>query len=68
MNEYKREINRLATELHNFKRMYFEQKRREALAKEKEMEIFSELSPNTMQKSNRETTKTRFVGGGFAIK
>jgi len=35
VNEYKFEIERLSSELHDIKRKYFEQKRREALAKEK---------------------------------
>ena len=69
MNEYKREIDRLATELHDFKRKYFEQKRREAAAKEKEIELFSELDPNSLIRATAiDPPKTRFVGGGFAIK
>ena len=70
MNEYKREIDKLANELHNFKRKYFEQKRRETLAKEKELDLLSELAPSTLIKpfNHSNATKTRFVGGGFAIK
>jgi len=71
VNEYKREIEKLATELHNFKRKYFEQKRREALAKEKELDLLSELAPSTLIKPFKDhsnASKTRFVGGGFAIK
>jgi hypothetical protein len=37
MNEYKREIENLEAELLNFKRKYFEQKKRETL-KEKELD------------------------------
>ncbi len=69
MNEYKREIDKLSTELNNYKRKYFEQKRREAIAQEKEMGILSELSlDNDVKQNNRDTTKTRFLGGGFAVK
>lgn len=59
----------MSTELNDYKRKYFEQKRREALAQEKEMEIMSELSlDNDVKPNNRDTTKTRFLGGGFAVK
>jgi len=58
VNEYKREIDRLTAELHNFKKKYFEQKLRE-------VEREPVIKP-MRDKSN--TTKTRFVGGGFAIK
>mmetsp|Transcript_3692 Transcript_3692/g.7843 ORF Transcript_3692/g.7843 Transcript_3692/m.7843 type:complete len:888 (+) Transcript_3692:263-2926(+) len=69
VNEYKREIDKMSTELNDYKRKYFEQKRREALAQEKEMEIMSELSlDNDVKPNNRDTTKTRFLGGGFAVK
>ncbi len=70
MNEYKREIDKLATELHNFKRKYFEQKRRETLAKEKELDLLSALAPSRTIKPGpfNNPNKTRFVGGGFAIK
>ena len=71
MNEYKREIDKLATELHNFKRKYFEQKRRETLAREKELDLLSGLAPSTLIKPFKDQSsaaKTRFVGGGFAIK
>jgi len=46
MNEYKREIENLEAELLNFKRKYFEQKKRETL-KEKELDLLSELAPST---------------------
>ena len=51
----------LQLELQSAKRKYFEQKRRETLAKEKE----PELAPST---SKPFKDQTRFVGGGFAIK
>jgi len=71
VNEYKREIEKLSTELHNTKRKYFEQKRRETLAKEKELDLLSEFAPSTLIKPFRDqsnASKTRFMGGGFAIK
>lgn len=77
-NEYKQEIDRLNNELHCLKHKYFEQKRKEALAKEKELNWIAENSlTGYMEKSITENTpgtevlgprKTRFVGGGFAVK
>jgi len=69
VHEYKREIETLATELIQYKRMYFEQKRKESQAKEKELNLLSECSPSTLVKPFKDqSNKTRFVGGGFAIK
>ena len=59
-----REIEKQAAELHNFKRKYYALARREALAKEKELDLLSEAPPFNDSNAN----KTRFVGGGFAIK
>lgn len=68
MNEYKREIERLSTELHSFKQKYFEQKRREAKAKDNILDLSSEDNLTRSTKDQYNTKKTRFVGGGFAIK
>ena len=61
VNEYKQQMDLLQSELQSAKRKYFEQKRRETLAKENE----PELAPST---SKPFKDQTRFVGGGFAIK
>lgn len=66
VNEYKVEMERMSTELLNFKRKYFEQKKRET-----DMLSLSELAPSTTIKPFKDDVakaKTRFVGGGFAIK
>ena len=42
VDEYKREVDSVTAELQSFKRKYFELRRREALAKEKELEFMSE--------------------------
>ena len=69
MNEYKQQMDLLQSELQSAKRKYFEQKRRETLAKEKELDLLSELAPRTFSKPFKDqSNKTRFVGGGFAIK
>lgn len=75
VNEYKGEIDRLTRELHDMKCKFYEQKRREAMAKEKEMKLFS--GENRLSSPERQArqqaveaaaSKTRYTGGGFAIK
>ena len=68
VNEYKQQMDLLQSELQSAKRKYFEQKRRETLAKEKELDLLSELAPRTSKPFKDQSNKTRFVGGGFAIK
>ena len=67
VNEYKREIDRLATELLSFKKKYFEVKRRE-VERDRELEELSAGSVTKPMRDQSNVTKTRFVGGGFAIK
>mmetsp|Transcript_11726 Transcript_11726/g.15306 ORF Transcript_11726/g.15306 Transcript_11726/m.15306 type:complete len:887 (-) Transcript_11726:297-2957(-) len=68
VNEYKYEIERLNRELQDVKRKYFEQKRRDQMAREMQEEeaAFSRLQK--MQASKAKSSTTRFTGGGFAIK
>lgn len=70
VDEYKREVESVTFELQTFKRKYFELRRREALAKEKELEFMSEstCSRPFRDQSNQPAARDRFVGGGFAIK
>lgn len=77
-NEYKQEIDRLNNELHTLKQKYFEQKRKEALEKEKNLNWLvannlteyaeNTIPENTLGPESLGPQKTRFVGGGFAIK
>lgn len=67
VNEYKREIDRLAHELLDFKRKYFEVKQRE-VERERELDELAAGSIIKPMSDRSNTAKTRFVGGGFAIK
>ncbi len=61
MNEYKFEIERLTRELQDVKRRYYEQKRREQLAKsatDRDAKGFPIQQPAGGQ---------RFTGGGFSL-
>lgn len=42
VNEYKKEIDRLNNELHDLKHKFFEQKKKEASSKEKELQWLAE--------------------------
>ena len=69
VNEYKYEIERLTRELQDVKRKYYEQKRRETLAREMEEEenILGKSQARSQAQAAQNAT-TRFTGGGFAIK
>ncbi|GMH58573.1 hypothetical protein TL16_g02641 [Triparma laevis f. inornata] len=68
-SEYKYEIERLTRELQDVKRKFYEQKRREALAREmEEEENVLGRSQARKQVENAQKSTTRFTGGGFAIK
>ena len=67
--EYKYEIERLTRELQDVKRKFYEQKRREALAREmEEEENVLGRSQARAQVAAAQNSTTRFAGGGFAIK
>ncbi|GMI43157.1 hypothetical protein TrCOL_g9754 [Triparma columacea] len=69
VNEYKYEIERLTRELQDVKRKYYEQKRRETLAREmEEEENILGKSQARSQAAAAQNATTRFTGGGFAIK
>jgi len=71
VKEAKQEAEELAIELHNTKKRYFEErKRNQTLVKENELGLLSELSPSTLIKplKDQSNNRTRFLGGGFAIK
>ena len=69
VNEYKYEIERLTRELQDVKRKYYEQKRREQLIKEMEEEDASLGKLQAQQQlAAAQGAKTRFTGGGFAIR
>ena len=56
-------------ELHEIKRKFFEQKRREAIAREKELSTIAEEKLFLGQHDGRvPSNKIRYTGGGFAIK
>ena len=68
VREYKREIDRLASELLSFKKKYFEVKRREE-ERDREMDdLTADSSMASKPMRDQSNTRTRFVGGGFAIK
>ncbi len=76
VKEYKSEIDRLTQELQEMKRKYFEQKRKEALSKEKDLALLveagmihvsQEKQNNEKQQWNR-PNRVQYVGGGFAVK
>mmetsp|Transcript_9497 Transcript_9497/g.15525 ORF Transcript_9497/g.15525 Transcript_9497/m.15525 type:complete len:886 (+) Transcript_9497:227-2884(+) len=65
VSEYKYDIERLTRELHDIKRKYFEQKRREHLAKEGQKTMTdSDIRAKTMPAGGG---ASRFVGGGFSL-
>lgn len=68
VNEYKREIDRLNTELLDSKRKYLELKQREAEMERELDELLSGSVIQPMPMRDQSNTKVRFVGGGFAIK
>ena len=70
VKEAQQEAEELAIELSNIKKKYFdERKRNQTLVKENELGLLSELSPSTLIKPLKDqSNKTRFLGGGFAIK
>ena len=54
MNEYKKEIDRLTNELHEMKRKFFEQKKKEVSIKEKELKWFSDSGFACIENAYRE--------------
>merc|ERR1719240_2034903 len=69
VNEYKYEIERLTRELQDVKRKYYEQKRREQLAKEMadDDRALGKLQAQ-QQLQAAQASSTRYTGGGFAIR
>ena len=80
VSEYRKEIDRLNHELHDMKHKYFEQKKKEAAMKERELEWLAEagmldldmdmegaeMDGMTLSSSHRLARKPlRYVGGGF---
>ena len=68
-NEFKYEIERLLQELNDAKRKYYEQKRREQLAKEMadDDRALGKLQAQ-QQLQVAQASSTRYTGGGFAIR
>jgi chromosome segregation ATPase len=69
LSEYKYEVERLTRELQDAKRKYYESKRRDQLARELDAEErdLGALQAQT-QLAASQSAKTRFTGGGFAIR
>ncbi len=61
------EIERLTRELQDMKRKYYEQKRREQLARDAQRGDLQESDPLVKQQQQFHSTQPRFVGGGFAL-
>ena len=69
VNEFKYEIERLTRELQDVKRKYYEQKRREQLAADMDLEDRSLGKAQAQQQlAAAQAATTRFAGGGFAIR
>jgi hypothetical protein len=75
VNEYRYEIERLTRELQDLKKKYYEQKRKEQLAREVAQEGSKAGGASgtgrqqfEQQLLNARAATTRFTGGGFAIK
>jgi chromosome segregation ATPase len=75
VNEYKYEVERLSRELQETKRKYYQQKRKEQMVKDMEMEgvggVMNKSAPQMLQNEQQVQAKlarTRYTGGGFAIK
>ena len=75
VNEYKFDIERLTRELQDVKRKYYEQKRRDQLARERMkksagMEMPMEGGADSraaLQQANAQASVSRFTGGGFNL-
>ncbi len=75
VNEYKYEVDRLNRELQDMKKKYYQQKRKEQMLKDMEMEgvggVMSRTAPQMLaneQQVAAKSSRTRYAGGGFAIK
>lgn len=75
VNEYKYEVERLNRELQDMKKKYYQQKRKEQMLKDMEMEgvggVMSRTAPHMLaneQQVAAKSARTRYAGGGFAIK
>jgi hypothetical protein len=73
-NRYKYEVDRLNRELQEMKRRYYQQKRKDQMLKDVEMEgvggVLSHTAPQMLlneQQTKARGAKTRYAGGGFAI-
>jgi chromosome segregation ATPase len=64
--EYKYEIERLTRDLQDLKKRYYEQKRREQLAKEAQRDSL-DTDPLVKQQQQFHASQPRFVGGGFSL-
>ena len=77
MGEYKEEVNRLSRELLDVKRKFYEQKKKEAVAKEKELNLLEHIEsviggkPEEKEIStdtSKRIQQVKYLGGGFAVK
>ena len=79
INEYKYEIERFSRELQDMKKKYYNNKRKEQLEQEMRLETFdgsrgaqmSKTMPQLLsseQATKAKQSRTKFAGGGFAIK
>merc|ERR1711916_174839 len=63
VNEFKYEIERLARELSDVKKRYYEQKRKEQINRERDRAENEKMAQTQMAKS----MQARFTGGGFNL-
>jgi len=70
INEYKCEIDRMTQELHDVKRKFYEQKKREVMARDlaAKEKYLSSSTQARQQAAAAQASITRYTGGGFAIK
>ena len=68
VSEQKAEIERLTHELGDYKRRFYEQKRREQLVRETQRSAQEgDMDPLKKQQEQFHLTQPRFVGGGFSL-
>lgn len=74
VNEYKYEMERISRELQEVKRKYYQKKRKDQMSKDLdggEGGIMSRTAPSSLHNDQvvaAKSARTRFTGGGFAIK
>jgi chromosome segregation ATPase len=67
VNEHRYELERVTRELQDVKRKYFEQRRKDQIAKEAERAEDIQADPLTQQQQQFHATQAKITGGGFNL-